>query len=149
MSSLPAAVLDILLVEDDPGDELLTREALDDQGTAHRVHVARDGQEAIDFLYRLGDRENAPHPDLIILDLNLPRFSGHQVLERIKADPDLAQIPVVILSTSQAQEDIADSYRLRANAYVSKPVDLDRYTRVVQQIDEFFTGLAQLPPHVL
>src|SRR3954454_5176211 len=146
MSSLPTVVLDILLVEDDPGDELLTREALEDQGAAHRIHVAHDGQEAIDFLYRLSDRENAPHPDLIILDLNLPKFSGHQVLERIKADPDLAQIPVVILSTSQAREDIADSYRLGANAYIPKPVDLDRYTRVVQQIGEFYAGLARLPP---
>jgi CheY-like chemotaxis protein len=149
MSSWPVTVLDILLVEDDPGDELLTREALEDQGAAHRVHVAHDGQEAIDFLYRLGDHENAPHPDLILLDLNLPKFSGHQILERIKEDPDLAQIPVVILSTSQAQKDIADSSRLGANAYISKPVDLDRYTRVVQQIDGFFAGLVRLPPRSL
>ncbi|GAA3209327.1 response regulator [Actinocorallia longicatena] len=141
-----AKPLDILLVEDDPGDELLTREALAEQPVAHRLHVARDGAEAIDFLYHFGDHEDAPRPDLILLDLNLPKFSGHQILHQIKADPALAPIPVVILSTSSAQEDVREAYGRRANAYVTKPVDLDHYTEAIRQIDGFFTGLAQPVP---
>jgi CheY-like chemotaxis protein len=145
MTMLPPA-LDVLLVEDDPGDELLTREALADQRVPHRLHVVRDGQAAIDFLYRFGEHEDAPRPDLIILDLNLPKFSGHEVLKQIKADARLTHIPVVVLSTSQAQEDVMGSYRNHANAYIAKPTDFDDYARAVQQIEAFFAGIAQLPP---
>ncbi|GAA3484677.1 response regulator [Streptomyces yanii] len=141
----PVQPIEVLLVEDDPGDELMTREAFEDNKIRNTLHVARDGQEALDFLYRRGDHGDAPRPDLILLDLNLPRYDGRQVLEKIKNDPELALIPVVVLTTSSAEEDILRSYKLHANAYVTKPVDLDQFIAAVRQIDEFFVTVVRLP----
>ncbi|MCA1221642.1 response regulator [Streptomyces sp. 8L] len=137
--------IEVLLVEDDAGDELMTREAFEDNKIHNTLHVVRDGQEALDFLYRRPPHEDAPRPDLILLDLNLPRYDGRQVLERIKTDPELALIPVVVLTTSSAEEDILRSYKLHANAYVTKPVDLDQFIAAVRQIDEFFVSVVRLP----
>ncbi|MCA2207003.1 response regulator [Nocardia rosealba] len=141
----PGQPIDILLVEDDPGDELMTREAFEDNKIGNTLHVVRDGEEALDFLYRNGDYADAPTPDLILLDLNLPRYDGRQVLEKIKADPELSPIPVVVLTTSAAEEDILRSYKLHANAYVTKPVDLDQFIAAIRQIDEFFVQVVRLP----
>lgn len=137
--------IDILLVEDDPGDELMTREAFEDNKIGNTLHVAHDGQEALDFLYRSGEHAQAPRPDLILLDLNLPKYDGRQVLEKIKADPELSHIPVVVLTTSAAEEDILRSYKLHANAYVTKPVDLDQFVAAIKQIDDFFVQVVRLP----
>lgn len=145
MSMPPGRPIDILLVEDDPGDELMTREAFEDNKIGNTLHVARDGQEALDFLYRQGEYADAPCPDLILLDLNLPKYDGRQVLEKIKADPELSHIPVVVLTTSAAEEDILRSYKLHANAYVTKPVDLDQFVAAIKQIDEFFVQVVRLP----
>ncbi|MEU9736748.1 response regulator [Streptomyces sp. NPDC048002] len=141
----PAQPIEVLLVEDDPGDELMTREAFEDNKIGNTLHVVRDGEEALDFLYRRGEHGDAPTPDLILLDLNLPKYDGRQVLERIKSDPELAHIPVVVLTTSAAEEDILRSYKLHANAYVTKPVDLDQFIAAVRQIDEFFVTVVRLP----
>lgn len=141
----PGQPIDILLVEDDPGDELMTREAFEDNKIGNTLHVAHDGQEALDFLYRAGPYADAPRPDLILLDLNLPKYDGRQVLEKIKADPDLSHIPVVVLTTSAAEEDILRSYKLHANAYVTKPVDLDQFVAAIKQIDDFFVQVVRLP----
>ena len=138
-------VIDILLVEDDPGDVLITREAFEHNKLKNRLHVAQDGEEGLDYLYRRGEFADAPRPDLILLDLNLPKYDGRQLLEKIKSDPDLAQIPVVVLTTSSAEEDILKSYKLHANAYVTKPVDLDQFMKAVRQIDEFFVQVVRLP----
>jgi CheY-like chemotaxis protein len=137
--------IDILLVEDDPGDELITREALEHNKFQNRLHVAHDGEEGLNYLYRRSGYEDAPRPDLILLDLNLPKYDGRQLLEKIKSDPDLARIPVVVLTTSSAEEDILRSYKLHANAYVTKPVDLDQFINAVRQIDEFFLQVVRLP----
>ncbi|MDF6017317.1 MULTISPECIES: response regulator [Streptomyces] len=137
--------IEVLLVEDDPGDELMTREAFEDNKIRNTLHVVRDGQEALDFLYRQGEYADAPRPDLVLLDLNLPRYDGRQVLERIKTDPELALIPVVVLTTSSAEEDILRSYKLHANAYVTKPVDLEQFIGAVRQIDDFFVSVVRLP----
>ncbi|MGV9611770.1 response regulator [Nocardia xishanensis] len=143
--TVPGQPIDILLVEDDPGDELMTREAFEDNKIGNTLHVAHDGQEALDFLYRQGEYADAPRPDLILLDLNLPKYDGRQVLEKIKADPELTHIPVVVLTTSAAEEDILRSYKLHANAYVTKPVDLDQFVAAIKQIDEFFVQVVRLP----
>ncbi|MCP2276836.1 two-component system, unclassified family, response regulator [Nocardia amikacinitolerans] len=143
--TFPGRPIDILLVEDDPGDELMTREAFEDNKIGNTLHVAHDGQEALDFLYRQGEFADAPRPDLILLDLNLPKYDGRQVLEKIKADPDLTHIPVVVLTTSAAEEDILRSYKLHASAYVTKPVDLDQFVAAIKQIDEFFVQVVRLP----
>ncbi|GAA3528376.1 response regulator [Nonomuraea rosea] len=137
--------IEVLLVEDDPGDELITREAFEDNKIKNRLHVVRDGLEALDFVYRRGAHTEAPRPDLILLDLNLPKYDGRQVLEQIKGDPELRAIPIVVLTTSSAEEDILRSYKLFANAYVTKPVDLDRFLAVIRQIDEFFVTVVRLP----
>jgi two-component system response regulator len=137
--------VEVLLVEDDAGDELMTREAFEDNRIGNRLHVVRDGREALDYLYRLGGYADAPRPGLVLLDLNLPRVDGRQVLEKIKADPDLADIPVVVLTTSSAEEDILRSYNLHANAYVTKPVDLDRFVAAIRTIDDFFVTVVKLP----
>ncbi|KZS58805.1 response regulator [Mycobacterium ostraviense] len=137
--------IDILLVEDDPGDELITREAFEHNKVKNRLHVARDGEEGLNYLYRRGEFHDAPRPDLILLDLNLPKYDGRQLLEKIKSDPDLSRIPVVVLTTSAAEEDILRSYKLHANAYVTKPVDLDQFMTAVRQIDEFFLQVVRLP----
>lgn len=139
---------EVLLVEDDAGDELMTREAFEDNKIGNTLHVVRDGLEALDFLYRRGDHVGAPRPDLILLDLNLPKYDGRQVLEQIKTDPELSHIPVVVLTTSAAEEDILRSYKLHANAYVTKPVDLDQFIRAIQQIDDFFVTVVKLPRSV-
>ncbi|SCK14240.1 Response regulator containing a CheY-like receiver domain and an HTH DNA-binding domain [Streptomyces sp. ScaeMP-e48] len=141
----PVQPIEVLLVEDDPGDELMTREAFEDNKIRNTLHVVRDGQEALDFLYRRGVHTEAPRPDLVLLDLNLPKYDGRQVLEQIKSDPELALIPVVVLTTSSAEEDILRSYKLHANAYVTKPVDLDQFIAAVRQIDEFFVTVVRLP----
>jgi CheY-like chemotaxis protein len=143
--TFPFQPVEILLVEDDAGDELLTREALQDNKLGNRLHVARDGEEALDFLYRRGEHAGAPVVDLIVLDLNLPKFDGRQVLEQIKSDPELAHVPVVVLTTSSSQEDILRSYKLHANAYVTKPVDVNDFVAAVRQIDEFFLSVVRLP----
>nr|WTA00738.1 response regulator [Streptomyces sp. NBC_00857] len=143
--NMPAQPIEVLLVEDDAGDELMTREAFEDNKIRNTLHVVRDGKEALDFLYRRGDHEDAPRPDLVLLDLNLPKYDGRQVLEEIKTDPELASIPVVVLTTSSAEEDILRSYKLHANAYVTKPVDLDQFIAAVRQIDEFFVSVVRLP----
>jgi len=140
-------MLDVLLIEDDPGDELITREAFETNTVVSLLHVAHDGQEGLDFLYRRGDHQNAPRPNLILLDLNLPKYDGRQLLEQIKNDPDLCYIPVVILSTSSAQEDISRSYKLHANAYITKPVDLEQFLTIVKSIEDFWLTIVSLPRH--
>lgn len=137
--------IDVLLVEDDPGDELITREAFEHNKIRNNLHVAHDGEEGLDFLYKRGVYADAPTPDLILLDLNLPKYDGRQLLEKIKSDPDLNHIPIVVLTTSAAEEDILRSYKLHANAYVTKPVDLDQFINAVRQIDEFFVQVVRLP----
>jgi CheY-like chemotaxis protein len=137
--------IDILLVEDDPGDELITREAFEHNKLHNRLHVAHDGEEGLNYLYQRGAYEDAKRPDLILLDLNLPKYDGRQLLEKIKSDPDLSRIPVVVLTTSSAEEDILRSYKLHANAYITKPVDLDQFINAVRQIDEFFLQVVRLP----
>jgi CheY-like chemotaxis protein len=142
----PAArAIDVLLIEDDPGDILLTREAFEHHKIRNTLRVARDGQEGLDFLYQRGAHEAAPQPDLILLDLNLPKYDGRQLLERIKSDPDLCHIPIVVLTTSAAEEDILHSYQLHANAYVTKPVGADKFMSAIRQIDEFFVHVVRLP----
>ncbi len=138
--------INILLVEDDPGDVLMTREALEEHKVMNNLFVVNNGEDAVSFLTRQGDHAAAPGPDLILLDLNLPRLDGREVLARIKADEELRRIPVVVLTTSQAEEDILRSYDLHANAYVAKPVDFEQFSRVVRQIDEFFISIVRLPP---
>lgn len=144
MNPLPHAI-DVLLVEDDPGDVLMTREAFEFNKVGNTLHVVRDGEQALDYLYRRGEFADSIRPDLILLDLNLPKYDGRQVLETIKSDPDLADIPVVVLTTSGAEEDIVRSYKLHANAYVTKPVDLDQFLAAVRQIDTFFVQVVRLP----
>jgi CheY-like chemotaxis protein len=143
--SQPGRVIEVLLVEDDPGDVLMTREAFEDYKVGNQLHVVNDGTEAMAFLRREGDHSQAPRPDLVLLDLNLPRMDGREVLQAIKSDPDLASIPVVILTTSEAEEDVLRSYSLHANAYVTKPVDFERFIQVVRQIDDFFVTVVRLP----
>ncbi len=145
MTTPEGRAVDILLVEDDPGDELITREAFEHNKLENRLHVAHDGEEGLNYLYRRGEFADAPRPDLILLDLNLPKYDGRQLLEKIKSDPDLARIPVVVLTTSSSEEDILRSYQLHANAYVTKPVDLDQFMKAVRQIDEFFVQVVRLP----
>jgi chemotaxis family two-component system response regulator Rcp1 len=140
--------IEILLVEDNPGDARLTREALAHSKVNNNLHHARDGEEAVAFLRRQGQWINAPTPDLVLLDLNLPRRDGREVLEDIKKDPALMHIPVVILTSSQAEEDILRTYRLHANCFITKPVDLEQLTKVVQGIEQFWFTLVRLPPEV-
>ena len=141
-----ARVVDVLLVEDDPGDVLMTREAFEHYRIRNQLHVVNDGEQALQFLHRRGEYASAPRPGLILLDLNLPRRDGLEVLAELKGDPGLRVIPVVILTTSQAEEDILRSYALHANAYVSKPVDFERFMDVIRQIDNFFVEVIHLPP---
>lgn len=137
--------IEVLLVEDDPGDILLTKEAFDLNKVRNRLSVVNDGEQAMAFLRREGAYADAPRPDLILLDLNLPRMSGTEVLREVKADAVLRTIPVVVLTTSEAEEDILRSYHLHANAYVTKPVDFEQFIRVVRQIDDFFVTVVKLP----
>lgn len=137
--------IDVLLVEDDPGDVLMTREAFEDNKVANNLFVVNDGVTAMDFLRKEGEHTDAPTPDLVLLDLNLPRMDGREVLAALKEDPELRRIPVVVLTTSEAEEDVLRSYSLHANAYVTKPVDFARFIEVVRQIDEFFVTVVRLP----
>jgi CheY-like chemotaxis protein len=136
----------ILLVEDDPADVLMTREAFELYKIANPLHVVGDGEEAMQFLRQEGKYSGAPRPALIMLDLNLPKLDGREVLAEIKADERLRSIPVVVLTTSAAEEDIIRSYNTHANAYVTKPVNFDRFMQVVRQIDEFFVSVVQRVP---
>ena len=138
-------MIQVLLVEDDPGDVLMTREAFADNQVANTLHVVSDGLSALDFLHKRGEYTGAPTPDLVLLDLNLPRLDGREVLAAVKSDPVLRQIPIVVLTTSEAEQDVQHSYELYANAYVTKPVEFDRFVEVVRQIDEFFVGVVRLP----
>jgi len=137
--------IDVLLVDDDPGDTLMIREAFEHNKVKNELQCVSDGVQAMQFLRREGEYANAPRPDLILLDLNLPRKDGREVLAEIKGDPQLVTIPVVVLTTSHAEEDVLKSYQLHANAYVTKPVDFERFIEVVRQIDEFFVTVVKLP----
>jgi CheY-like chemotaxis protein len=143
--SQPVRQIEVLLVEDDPGDVLMTREAFEDYKVTNQLHVVQDGADAMAFLRREGEYADVPRPDLVLLDLNLPRMDGREVLQAIKSDPLLASIPVVVLTTSEAEEDVLRSYSLHANAYVTKPVDFERFIDVVRQIDDFFVTVVRLP----
>jgi two-component system, chemotaxis family, response regulator Rcp1 len=138
--------VEILLVEDNPGDVRLTREALKEGKVRNNLNVAQDGVEALAYLRREGRHAGAVRPDLILLDLNLPRMDGREVLAAIKADPELRPIPVVILTSSQAEQDIVRAYDLHANCYVTKPVDLDQFITVVKSIEDFWFAIVKLPP---
>jgi CheY-like chemotaxis protein len=138
--------VEILLVEDNPGDYRLTKEALKEGKVYNNLHWSQDGVDAIEFLKRRGKHAAAPRPDIILLDLNLPKKDGREVLSEIKGDEDLRAIPVVILTTSKAEEDVLKSYDLHANCYVTKPVDLDKFIVVVQSIDRFWLTVVTLPP---
>ena len=140
--------VEILLIEDNPGDERLTREALKEGKVFNNLHWVRDGVEALQFLRRQARFASAPRPDIILLDLNLPKKDGREVLEEIKSDTGLKQIPVVVLTTSKAEEDVVRSYNLHANCYVTKPVDLENFITAVQSIDRFWLTVATLPPSV-
>jgi CheY-like chemotaxis protein len=137
--------IEILLVEDDPGDVVMTREAFTDYKVHNQLHVVDDGAEAMAFLRNEGVYAERPRPDLVLLDLNLPKMDGREVLEAIKSDPELASIPVVVLTTSENEDDVLRSYSLHANAYVTKPVDFERFIEVVRQIDDFFVTVVRLP----
>ena len=139
-------VVDVLLVEDDPGDVYLIREAFAHNKIHNALHVVSDGVAALDFLRRRGAYPEAPRPDLVLLDLNLPLKDGREILAEIKADENLRTIPIVVLTTSEADEDIARSYDLGANAYVTKPVDFDRFIEVVRKIDDFFVTVVKRSP---
>lgn len=138
--------MEILLVEDNPGDHRLTQEALREGKVYNNLHWVKDGVEALDFLKRRGAYSESPRPDIILLDLNLPKKDGREVLSEIKGDDELRHIPVVILTTSKAEEDVLRSYDLHANCYVTKPVDLDKFIVVVQSIDRFWLTIVTLPP---
>jgi len=140
--------IEILLVEDNPGDVELTREALETAKVSNRLHVVEDGADAVDFLFRRGKFSDAPEPDIILLDLNLPTKDGRQVLSEIKTDPNLAQIPIVVLTTSQADEDILRAYQLHANCYITKPIDFNQFLRIVAAIEEFWLSVVKLPSKV-
>jgi CheY-like chemotaxis protein len=138
-------VVDVLLVEDDDGDVLMTREAFEHYKLRNRLHVVSDGEQALQFLRKVGQYADAPRPGLVLLDVNLPRRSGLEVLAELKQDPELLVIPVVMLTTSRAEEDIVRSYSLHANAFVSKPVDFQQFIEAIRQIDDFFLTLVSLP----
>lgn len=148
MNAVAEAVrpVEILLVEDNEGDVRLTREALREGHLRNRLHVVEDGEKALDFLFRRGAYADTPRPDLILLDLNLPRRDGREVLAEIKADASLKRIPVVVLTTSRAEEDLARSYDLHANCFITKPVDFDQFIQVVKTIENFWFTIVVLPP---
>ena len=138
--------IEVLLIEDNPGDIQLTKIALEDNKMNVNLSVAEDGVEALAFLRKEGNYVNAPHPDLVLLDLNLPRKDGREVLAEMKADPILRRIPVVILTTSQAEEDVLRAYNLCANCYITKPVDFDQFVKIVRSIESFWFTIVKLPP---
>jgi CheY-like chemotaxis protein len=141
----PGEPIEVLLVEDDPGDVLLIREAFDYNKVHNNLNVVNDGEQALAYLRREGEHAGSQRPDLILLDLNLPRKDGREVLAEVKADAELRTIPVVVLTTSEAEEDVLKSYQLHANAYVTKPVDFERFVAIVRQIDDFFVSVVRLP----
>ena len=138
--------IEILLVEDNPGDVRLVKEALRDGKVLNKLHAVKDGVEALDFLKRQGEYADAVHPDLILLDLNLPKKNGHEVLAEIKNDPDLKRIPVVVLTVSKAEEDVMITYNLHGNCYITKPIDFDQFVHVVKAIEDFWLTIVKLPP---
>lgn len=138
--------IEVLLVEDNPGDAQLTRIALEDSKISVHLSVVEDGVEAMAFLRKQDKYANVPHPDIVLLDLNLPRKDGREVLAEIKTDVHLKRIPVVVLTTSQAEEDILKAYNLAANCYITKPVDFDQFVRIVQSIENFWFAIVKLPP---
>jgi len=138
--------VEILLVEDNPMDVIVTREALSDGKVCNNLNVAQDGEEAIEFLHRKGAYASAPRPDVILLDLNLPKKDGREVLSEIKNDPALRDIPVIVLTTSKAEEDVLKSYQLHANCFITKPVNLDQFTKVIRSIEGFWFEIVKLPP---
>jgi len=140
------SVIEILLVEDSPSDAELTIETFNDSKILNQIHVAEDGVEALDFLFKRGEYKDAPRPDLILLDLNLPKKNGREVLAEIKGDPELQTIPVVVLTTSAAEEDILRSYQLHASCYITKPVDFEQFTKIVKLISDFWFAAVRLPP---
>jgi two-component system, chemotaxis family, response regulator Rcp1 len=137
--------IEILLVEDNPGDAELTREALKVAKVANRLHVVDDGAEAVDFLFKKGKFSDAPRPDIVLLDLNLPKKDGREVLSEIKQNKEISEIPVVVLTTSQAEEDILRAYQLHANCYITKPVDFGQFLRVISTIQDFWLSIVKLP----
>ena len=139
--------IEILLVEDNPGDVRLTKEALKEGKVYSNLHTVKDGVEAMEFLRRQGKFKDVPRPDIILLDLNLPRKDGREVLEEIKSDEVFKRIPVVVLTTSKAEEDVLRTYNLHANCYVTKPVDLEKFMVVVKSIDVFWLTVVTLPPN--
>jgi CheY-like chemotaxis protein len=141
-----AELISVLLVDDDPGDVLLVKEAFEDHKVGNVLSVVSDGVEAMRYVRREGSYADVARPDLMLLDLNLPRKSGIEVLSEIKNDPALSTIPIVVLTTSEAEEDIVRAYKLHANAYITKPVDFEQFSQIVHQIDDFFIGLVKLPP---
>lgn len=143
--SLQPEPVEILLVEDDPGDVLMTTEALAESKVLNNLTVVSNGEEALRYLLREGEHADAVRPDLVLLDLNLPRVDGREVLARVKADERLRTIPVVVLTTSEAEEDVLRSYDLHANAYVTKPVDFESFVDVIRQVDDFFISVVRLP----
>ncbi len=146
MKNIEAKLVDILVVEDNAGDARLIKEVLNDSKIFSSLYLASDGVEALDFLRNRGKFRKAPKPDLIILDLNLPRKDGREVLGEIKKDENLRQIPVVIMTISQAEEDILKSYNLHANCYITKPIDLNQFIKVVKSIEDFWFSIVKLPP---
>jgi CheY-like chemotaxis protein len=142
---IPAQPIEVLLVEDDPGDVLMTQEAFKDYKIANRLSVVTNGEDAIAYLRKLGRFADVATPDLVLLDLNLPRRDGREVLREVKTDPELRRIPVVVLTTSDAEQDVLASYDLHANAYVRKPVDFEQFVAAVRGIDDFFITVVRLP----
>ncbi|QLG28210.1 response regulator [Halorarum halophilum] len=140
--------VDILLVEDNPGDVRLTKEAFTGARINNTMHVVTDGEAALDFLHQRGEHESAPRPKLVLLDLNLPKVDGLEVLEAVKDDPDLTSIPVIILTSSEAEEDIVRSYELHTNAYLTKPINPDEFMELVRSFEQFWFTLVRLPDPV-
>jgi CheY-like chemotaxis protein len=145
--SFASQPIEVLLVEDDPGDVLMTQEAFADYKIANRLTVVNNGEDAIAYMRKQGRFAGVATPDLVLLDLNLPRRDGREVLLDIKGDPDLRRVPVVVLTTSEAEEDVLAAYNLHANAYVRKPVDFEQFVSAVRAIDDFFITVVRLPPH--
>lgn len=145
MESKISKPIDILLIEDNPGDARLAKEALMDSKIKNNLYIAIDGVDAINFLYKKGNYKEVPRPDLILLDLNLPKKDGREVLEEIKNDENLKRIPVVILTTSRAEEDIIKTYNLHANCYITKPIDFEQFIKVVKSIEDFWLTIVKLP----
>ena len=143
--SITGDIIDILLVEDNPGDAKLVQKAFQLGRLANRIFHAKDGEEALDFLYKRGKFEDAPRPDIILLDLNMPGIDGRQVLAQIKSDSALLTIPVIVMTTSSAEQDILESYKLHVNCYVTKPVQMQDFLNVIRTIDEFWIGVVCLP----